>query len=296
MSEFFATCASGESHAPARPVVVDKRLLDVHGRLFDKYLTRNSGAFVNHYFASIPYSKEEECRLGVAILRYASRRAPHTLLYCLGMAEGAMARTIAEISKGRVITLTSSPTKENERDFYERGSCRFSTFLHSPFFNVASRLRNDEALKPFRKGFDILIEDTTFQMYSPDRARQIEFVRKLIKPDGLCIFTEKFNAPDDAYALREAQKEAFKRHYFSAEQLQTKSELVLNTMRAGEVLVSDMLQELKSQFSHVGLYWNSGNFCSIVATSNRANFDSFMSCLSPLAIPKEYIFERIRTG
>lgn len=37
--------------------------------------------------------------------------------WCLGMAEGAMARTISELSKGNIQTLTTSPTKENEHAF-----------------------------------------------------------------------------------------------------------------------------------------------------------------------------------
>ncbi|MDK6918944.1 hypothetical protein QP269_25240, partial [Escherichia coli] len=85
------------------------------------------------------------------------------------MAEGAMARTISELSKGNIQTLTTSPTKENEHAFFKYGSSENAYFICTPFFLLEERLKNSN-LKQFNQGFDIIIEDTTFQMYSPNRS------------------------------------------------------------------------------------------------------------------------------
>ncbi|WP_251124721.1 conjugal transfer protein TraD [Escherichia coli] len=115
MEEFFSSTASGEKHKPFRLVEIDERLFHSYDYIkFGKNLTKNSGPFVNHYFCSIPYSKEEECRLGTTVIKYATTLNKKLNAWCLGMAEGAMARTISELSKGNIQTLTTSPTKENE--------------------------------------------------------------------------------------------------------------------------------------------------------------------------------------
>lgn len=73
MEEFFSSTASGEKHKPFRLVEIDERLFHSYDYIkFGKNLTKNSGPFVNHYFCSIPYSKEEECRLGTTVIKYAT--------------------------------------------------------------------------------------------------------------------------------------------------------------------------------------------------------------------------------
>lgn len=177
MAEFFSSTASGEKHKPFRLVEIDDRLFHSYDYIkFAKHLTKNSGPFVNHYFCSIPYSKEEECRLGTTVIKYAITLNKKLNTWCLGMAEGAMARTISELSKGNIQTLTTSPTKENEHAFFKYGSSENAYFICTPFFLLEERLKNSN-LKQFNQGFDIIIEDTTFQMYSPNRSGQINHVK-----------------------------------------------------------------------------------------------------------------------
>ncbi|EPW0614317.1 hypothetical protein ACWBEF_005332, partial [Escherichia coli] len=266
MADFFSSTASGVKHKPLKHVKIDNRLFpSPEYIIFSDYLTKNSGPFVNHYFCSIPYSKEEECRLGVTIMKYASHRNKPLSLWCLGMAEGAMARTISQLSKGQVLSLTTSPTKENEPVFFSHGSHIHSYFICSPFFLVHEEIKNNNP-ELFPHGFDIIIEDTTFQMYSPDREQQIKHVKKTLKYDGIFIFTEKFSTSTKEYQIREYQKDfSFKQRYFSQDEIDAKKENVLNIMNLNEVTLERMITAIKSHFKYYSVYWNSGNFYSIAA-------------------------------
>lgn len=46
----------------------------------------------------------------------------------------------------------------------------------APYYEITNE--NINRLFPEYKGFDIIIEDTTFQMYSNERSKQIAFVKK----------------------------------------------------------------------------------------------------------------------
>ncbi|HAF4329136.1 hypothetical protein Q5499_25705 [Escherichia coli] len=294
MEEFFSSTASGEKHKPFRLVEIDERLFHSYDYIkFGKNLTKNSGPFVNHYFCSIPYSKEEECRLGTTVIKYATTLNKKLNAWCLGMAEGAMARTISELSKGNIQTLTTSPTKENEHAFFNYGSSENAYFICTPFFLLEEKLKKSN-LNQFNQGFDIIIEDTTFQMYSPNRSGQINHVKRLLNNDGIFIFTEKHSSEHDEYQKREIQKDySFKQRYFSKDEINTKKEIVLNTMNLNEVSVDDMISAIKQHFKYASIYWNSGNFYSIAASNSLKHISTFINLLPKAAIPMEYVYEKL---
>ncbi|XJF29233.1 hypothetical protein AB2G88_24140 (plasmid) [Escherichia coli] len=68
----------------------------------------------------------------------------------LGMAEGAMARTISELSKGNIQTLTTSPTKEMNMHFLSMAQVKNAYFICTPFFLLEERLKNSN-LKQFNQ-------------------------------------------------------------------------------------------------------------------------------------------------
>lgn len=295
MADFFKQTASGKENIPCRTPAADTRLFSNDFQIqFSKALLRNSGAFVKHYFSSIPYSLEEECRLGTTILNLARLYPEPFQVYCLGMAEGAMARTISQLSDGKVSTLTTSPTAANEQTFYENGVIPNAYFICTPFFELPQHLNTPE-YKHFASGFDIIVEDTTFQMYSPDRASQINFVKRLLKDDGIFIFTEKFRHEDAAeYEARETQKDkSYKRRFFTEEQQNVKRNAVLNTMNSNEVTTSEMAEALAPHFAYKAIYWNSGNFQSIIATNSNEKFQRFLMLLGRECIPFEYVYREL---
>jgi hypothetical protein len=296
LADFFAATAAGQSGYPVKQPQVDRRLL-VGDELLDRFVRlheQRRGPFDQHYHSSIPYRLEEECRLGHAILRYSSSRSEPLSLYTLGTAEGTMARTIAELADGHVQTLSCSPNVENYRSFLAYGEPPHASFFLGPFHHLSHDLiqaRPD--LKQFASGFDIIMEDTTFQMYSPNRPDQIAFVSQHLKDDGLFFFVEKFLHPDlDEYRRREDQKDhGFKARFFRPDDIASKRTAVLSIMNRNEVPLYDIGAAISRTFRHCHITWNSGNFYSLVASNSAANIERFLSLLVIPAIPLEYVYE-----
>jgi hypothetical protein len=298
LSDFFAATAAGRSGGPIKQPQVDRRLL-VGDELLDGFIRlheRRRGPFDQHYHSSIPYRLEEECRLGHAILLYSSNQPELLRLYTLGTAEGTMARTIAELASGCVKTLSCSPNVENYRSFLGYGDPPNASFFVGPFHHLTRELiRSRPDLQQFSSGFDIILEDTTFQMYSPNRPDQIAFVAQHLKDDGLFVFFEKFLHPDlDEYRRREDQKDhGFKARFFRPDEIAAKRSAVLSIMNQNEVTLQDMGNAIKQTFRHCHVTWNSGNFYSLVASNSAASIERFLSHLIGPAIPHEYAYETL---
>jgi len=214
----------------------------------------------------------------------------------LGTAEGTMARTISELADGQILSLSCSPTIENQESFYAWGVPKHAQFFLGPFNHLSPEsLSQTPGLQDFASGFDIIFEDTTFQMYSPNRQQQIAFVRRNLKAKGLMIFLEKFRSQDlEEYRRRELQKDhGFKVRYFSEAEINRKETNVLETMNLNEVTLDEMRSVLRDVFSYAYIIWNSGNFYSIAASNSLRNLDLFVSCLGPAAIPSEYTYGEV---
>ncbi|NTH14068.1 class I SAM-dependent methyltransferase [Rhizobium rhizogenes] len=295
LSSFFAATAAGRAGKPTREPQVDRRLLK-GDRLLDSFVSlheRRRGPFDHHYHSSIPYRLEEECRLGHAILQYSQGMPEPLHLYSLGTAEGTMARTISELADGRVESLSCSPNIENQHSFLAYGDPPHATFFVGPFHHLTpDKFHSRENLAKFASGFDVIFEDTTFQMYSPNRRDQIGFVSQHLKDDGLFVFVEKFRNVDiEEYKHRERQKDhGFKARFFSHTDIMAKEATVLTVMNQNEVTLDDMEAALTPYFHHSYITWNSGNFYSLVASNSLPNIERFISGLIEPAIPGEYVY------
>ncbi|MFC3323564.1 hypothetical protein [Mesorhizobium cantuariense] len=178
-----------------------------------------------------------------AVMKYARHRDAPLALYSLGTAEGTMARTLSELSEGQIRTLSCSPNPENYKCFMSYGEPPHADFFVGPFHKLTRDvLGSDPRLANFAQGFDIILEDTTFQMYSPNRSGQIAFVTQHLKADGIFVFVEKFRAAEETdYRRREYQKDfGFKARYFPPDEIEKKQTLVLNTMFGNEVTLAQM--------------------------------------------------------
>lgn len=298
LADFFSSTAAGRAGVPIRRPSLDFRLLERNPETerFAALHAVRQGPFDQHYLSSIPYRYEEEIRLGTAMLRYSSARQSPLTLYSLGTAEGTMARTISELADGQVLSLSCSPTIENQESFYAWGVPKHAQFFLGPFNHLSPEsLSQTAGLQDFASGFDIIFEDTTFQMYSPNRQQQIAFVRRNLKAKGLMIFLEKFRSQDvEEYRRRELQKDqGFKVRYFSEAEINRKKTNVLETMNLNEVTLDEMRSVLRDVFSYAYIIWNSGNFYSIAASNSLRNLDLFVSCLGPAAIPSEYTYGEV---
>ncbi len=296
MAGFFTDTAAGRSGMPLRRPTVDIRLMPNDALLhrFVDHHTRRQGYFDQHYHASIPYRLEEECRMGHGLLRYSQTVPNDVLFYSLGTAEGTMARVVSELSGGKIQSLACSPNEENYKCFMAFGEPVGASFFVGPFHRLTKdHLHSQKKLERFTDGFDVILEDTTFQMYSANRRDQIDFVRQHLKPDGIFLFVEKFRSVDASdYQSREEQKNlGFKSHYFGTDEIARKTELVLNTMHACEVTLAEMADAVYPHFAHCVVTWNSGNFYGLAASNDAANLGRYLSAMVQPAIPLEYVYE-----
>jgi hypothetical protein len=302
-AEFFERTASGKGGAPdlAEPKI-DISLLDfdLESAIFADTHRRLWGNFDRHYFASIPYRLEEECRLGAALLSFAlrtwARNASPTTIYTLGTGTGCLARTLATLGDGRIEALCCSPTAANRASFFANRGSEHAHFFHGPFFELDDdRYATDKDLLPFRGGFDVLLEDTTFQMYDRDRLKQLEFVVPRIRSGGLLVQVQKLAHEDrDIYEGRERQKdELFKSRFFSTGHISKKQDEVLNTMTDLQVDLATTVAALRAFFRYSVLTWNSGNFYTIVSSNSRASMLELVSLMVKPAIPPNYCYERL---
>lgn len=299
LTDFFAATAAGESGMPVRRPVVDARLLpsdDLLRDLVGLHAVRQ-GFFDRHYHGSIPYRLEEECRMAYAVMKYARQFGTPLSLYSLGTAEGTMARTLSELSGGQIRSLSCSPNAENYKCFMAYGEPPDSEFFIGPFHRLTKDvLGSDTRFAKFASGFDVILEDTTFQMYSPNRVQQVEFVAQHLKQGGIFVFVEKFRAhDDDDYIRREYQKDfGFKARYFPPDEIEKKKTAVLTTMFNNEVTLEEMFHAVGAHFKHCVMTWNSGNFCSLAASNSRENLNLYLSQMEDPAIPHEYVYETER--
>jgi len=300
---FFEQTASGLGGAPdlSRPEPeMDLLSFDLDCMTFWDTHRRLWGHFDSHYFASIPYRLEEECRLGAAILSFSektwARRGRPATIYTLGAGAGTLARALAKLGDGRLKTLNCSPTDGNRVCFFARRGSGDAYFYHGPFFELDDeRYEKEETLQPFRDGYDVLFEDTTFQMYGRDRDKQTGFIAPRVSPNGVLVQVQKLTHRDsETYLERERQKdEVFKSRFFSGTQIVEKRRDVLDTMFDFQVDLETTRSALRSYFQYAVVTWNSGNFYTIVSSNSLDSLRDFVGSMVKPAIPSEFCYEQL---
>jgi len=288
---YFSSIASGLVDKPINNVQPDDQLF--HGNLdlinFSKCHYRLQGTFDKHYWASIPYTFEQECRLGTSLLKYAllnnNLDSPLTL-WCLGMAEATLARSLSELGLGIIVGFANTGTPENKASFLAHGHPKHAHLYVGSYQKVNSDLLM-EFSNIFLNGFDVIIEDTTFQMRELDRFTQIKIVKENLKNDGILILTEKFIGV--GYDYWEGIKDNdFKSRYFSIESIENKHSNVLSKIIKNQVTISEISKITSLLFSSGVIFWNSGNFYSVAVSNNKKKLIEFIATLTPPCIPSHF--------
>lgn len=296
MATTFENLASGASGRPTTKVAFEMERLggDYLARTVAVTLDHCAGTFDEHYVASIPYAREQEARVGAAYLSYltsvSEREQRRAGLYVTSGADGPVPRAVASLGRGRIETLTCSPNKSNLREFNRNGTARNASFFLGPYFDVTPEELVRRGMPQFGGGFDVIEEDTTFQMYDPDRIGQIALVRRNLRPDGVLVLTEKLQHLSPAeYRRREQQKDTeFKALHFSETQIEDKKHTVLNNMDDMQVTLKELSWALKRHFKAAVILFNSGNFYSIAASDNPENLGCFIGHFLDPAVPGEF--------
>lgn len=297
----FGDLASGASGQPRKPVQLDPALLgyDAEALAFAAAHRQRAGTFNAHFVASVPYILEEQCRFGAALWRYglelARRYGRPANVYTLGDAAGVTARALTQVANGSIHTLTCSPTKENRGQFFARGAPEGAAFFLGPFFAVTPTGLLEAGIVGFEQKFDVVVEDTTFQMYGPERYEPIALARRNLRDEGIFVLIEKIRHDDpEEYLRRERQKdEDFKARYFADSQISEKRATILDHMQKMEASLGELTDALRQHFAAAVITWNSGNFYTIAASADVANLLSLVRGMLPPAIPAEFCYEML---
>ena len=290
----FEAIALGETQVPSRTPTADISFLNRSPSLeaYHDAFQANLGTFYKHLCASIPYIIEEHTRLGTAILEVArlTHSTSHPLTYYeTSAADGTQARTIGQLGQGAVVTLTDTPNPANVLTFRRCLRHTHSHIHQGPFVDIEP-LNLSRIHSTFSEGFDVVYENTTFQMYGPDRASQVPYVARLLKPSGILICLEKVWATDPLiYQKMEETKDAlYKSRYFDAQAIESKRIEILETMETGQVSLADLVDTLKESFTEVWTIWQCGNFVELAASNDKYGLQQLVERLVEPHVPPQF--------
>ena len=294
----FSQLATGKKGSPVTPVDLSPELLQHDSACLEYAAARDAqaGVFNAHFIASLPFALEEQCRFGAAALAYlnlqAKKHGRRSAIYTLGDASGVTSRTLAKLSPDAIRTLTCSPNPENEQAFHAANPGSNADFSLGPFFDVNPENLEKRGLTQHAEGFDLIVEDTTFQMYGPERLEPIYLAKRNLRDDGILVLVEKIMQTDhDEYARREYQKDwDFKARFFDHQQIEDKRKTIVNKMETQEVTLDELVTVLKVFFDSAVVTWNTGNFYTVMASNSNENLEQLVCQMIEPAIPPEFCY------
>lgn len=283
----FAEIALGNSGRPdIADAIPDPYLLgeDISTLAFAVYLQNYTGIFHRHLNASVPFFAEEQCRIGLAISRYADDLARHAgrpaRFWSFGSAEAPMARAAVRHSGGCLQAHCSSENTENFNDLRARSESDISIEVGA--FYELTHSSFDKMCGESKARYDLIFEHTCFQMHHPDRRAPLQIVSEKLADDGIFLIYEKILDTDmAAYESREIEKdEGFKKRFFSEDSINSKKTDILTYMQQCQVHLPVLVEALAAVAKHAYLIWRSGNFIGIAASNSDNALSRFIGLLT----------------
>ncbi len=243
---------------------------------FKKVYDKFKGNFDLHIATSIPTFRENQIVVGTAIVG----NLPFGLMYDIGGSEGGFCKAITDFSFGTIQTINLDPNEEMEA-IHNATPIYGSTYVKEAFYEgFEYNGVNYKTHVPKRKA-DIVHESMTFQFITKDREAFVKEIKdNYLKPDGIFITEQKFSSRPDLYDRAEVIKNAYKRQYYTPEQLATKDESIVVGMKENQADSIEFLRLLQDNFKHVGLHWVAGNFLGFMATDSDTTFKKYNRILT----------------
>ena len=290
-ASFFSDVSAGNKGRqgkgkPYTPVIT----LSGDAAKFAEVRKKYRGNFDNHIATSIPGFNEVQSVVGNAITKYLGKGGA---VLDIGASEGALIKSISELSGGKIETVALDPNFKMAEHF-NRTPVKGSRYVVEAFGSAdeAGKLAwNEDAgnvnfFDPKGQKFDVVHEAMVFQFISNARNAQIARVKELLTPEGLVVVEEKVGNRKDIYLSNEAKKDAYKSKYYTPEEMETKRLEVLGGgdkvegMTELQVSAWELEQSLAKHFTHVTQFWDSGNFKGYVAGDSRSAINRFVANLA----------------
>ncbi|MFJ7095886.1 hypothetical protein ACIQWL_37545 [Streptomyces mirabilis] len=285
----FAEIALGNAARPdIADAIPDPALLseDIDTLAFAVHLSNFTGIFHRHLHASVPFFAEEECRLGLAMSRYAAdhtkRKGRPTKFWSFGSAEAPMARAAVRHAEGALQAHCSSENTENFGDLRARPESNISIEV-GPFYDLKHETFGEmTGTTAASVSYDIIFEHTCFQMHHKERAAPMRILRERLEDDGILLIYEKLLDHDvDAYQAREEEKDReFKARFFSEREVEVKKSSILTYMENCQVYSEELTAALRPVAKYIVRVWQSGNFFGFVASNSEENLRDFIGHLT----------------
>lgn len=283
--DFFAGITEGKSGAPTTSAAETKVLNTPPDGKFRKLYMKFTGNFDRHIEASIPGFREVQVKIAKAI---ADTYSDADVLD-IGASEGALAKAISATGDN-VRTVSLDPNPGMLRTFETKEQVEGAEYAMAA---LGSKEQEGETAwedegqdipyyKPDRQ-FDVVHEAMVFQFISKDRAEQVARVKELMKPDGVALFEEKYTAGKgltaEQYAAGEAQKDAYKKQFFTEADMKAKADTVLVGMNKNMPSPGEFEDVLGANFKYAVQFWDSGNFRGYAASDDKAKLDALIKSI-----------------
>lgn len=136
---------------------------------------------------------------------------------------------------------------------------------------------------------DVVTEILGFQFFTKDRGPQIRRVKKMLSPNGIAIFVEKFsNVNEDIWNRNEDLKDKlWKSKFFTDEEIAAKKRNVLKDMGEYCYEYGAFKNLLRANFTYVAQIYHAGNFAGYACSDKPFNYEG-------AAIFKDYCADSIR--
>jgi len=246
---------------------------------------RHSGNFDDHIAKSIPTFYEAQ----IAVVDSLSKMPAGSKVLDIAASEGSFGKAVTELSQGGVETVSLDPNPAMAEFFRTKSEVPGATYFTDAFLNGFDA--GDRQVDAFQtdERFDAIHESMGFQFIDPDRASQVDEVKRLLKPDGIFVTEEKVRNPN--WAANETLKDQqHKNKYFTPTELAEKDKQVGFAQSTNEKksvgMVSNMVSQetlenvLRERFDYVVQYWDAGNFKGYVASDSRVALDRFLNDLN----------------
>ena len=246
---------------------------------------RHSGNFDDHIAKSIPTFYEAQ----IAVVDSLSKMPAGSKVLDIAASEGSFGKAVTELSQGGVETVSLDPNLAMAEFFRTKSEVPGATYSTDAFLNGFDAGNRQVNAFQTDERFDAIHESMGFQFIDPDRASQVDEVKRLLKPDGIFVTEEKVRNPN--WAANETLKDQqHKNKYFTPTELAEKDKQVGFAQSTNEKksvgMVSNMVSQetlenvLRERFDYVVQYWDAGNFKGYVASDSRVALDRFLNDLN----------------
>lgn len=291
--DFFRRVTQGTFGKSSVPFVPREVALDAQKAVVEamqKYL----GNFDDHIFKSIPAYYEMKVRVAYALTKLGTGK-----VLDIAASEGSLGKVVSELTDGNVQTVSLDPNTAMQDTFNRTPQAKGATFSLQAFLNGFEFKGQKFEAHNAPGEYDVVHESMGFQFIDRNRRAQIAEAKRMLKPGGVFLTSEKVLNP--RWAINEAIKDQeHKNKFFTAEDLAAKEKVVgFKDSKAGEYkqdvseaeavgMVDNMVSKdelekiLRSQFKYVVQFWDSGNFAGYAASDDAAALEKLVGNIGDL--------------